>query len=1484
MQLRRFSRTHLFLFCALVIVFCQPVFAAPGAKMTLPQPDGAVGAGVNANSDQPTLASDKVSYLPGENIIFTGANWTPGEAVSIIVTLDTSGTVLSLQGTADDSGALNITGAMPDASSAGDENKGTYTVIATGASSGATVQARFSAGHAATDAERLIDQETYWNHRLTYPTGLYNPGWMRKAAKQDGQITRGVPRGRQRPSKTSADQGSGPSGPVQAGSQTSPGQGGDLLVPLTLSPTSFTALGPAPEHMSGCSGCYDYGTTAGRINSIVIDPTTTTTGSIVAYAGSVGGGVWKTTNCCSGSTTWSVTTDDPLISTTSIDSLVIDPNDHNTIYAGTGDLNYGSFSMGSQGILKSTNAGASWTVLGASVFGPEYAEPAGLFPQYDSVGKVRVDPNNRNNVVAGTKKGLFFSYDGGTNWTGPCTTNSFTTQRQDITGLELTNVGGSTRILAGVGVRGFATTVQYDLGNNGANGLYSAAMPASGCPAFTSIAGNANGFVFGTGAGAYATGANMNAGSGNAYVSATSGNQLGRVDIAVAPSNPNVVYAQAQSITPNTNSGCGSASGCQLGAWASTDGGTNWTFMKGSAGPSLLACASSGAGSSGAGDYPQNWYDQGVVVDPNDADRVFFDTFEVWLATRTGTAWYDTTCGYNGSSVNNHVVHVDQHALAFVPGSSSILVVGNDGGIHVTTNANAAALNTARPTWLNMDGGLNTIEFYSGDISGNFATSAAPAAVGGAQDNGPSAVTFAGNPTGPTQWQMGLGGDGFSGQIDPLGTGSTQAQGAITLTTGGASAGQTFAIGTQTFTFVATRSGTGQVALNSSTTTEGNNIVTAINADIPSTATAARSGSTVVVTAATGGAAGNSIVFANVNSANFSMNGSGFLGGTTAGDNTGSLRFWEGNNSGGLSRCTKNCTSPGASWSSRRGAWTSDTQSFILPIHLFHGGIPGGDDCDPAGLSTGCGHLIAATTRVWETVTGASSTNTWYVTNNPTGANLTKGSLGNRSFINQVKYSPKVKSMAIVGTNDGNVQIGFNLGTGTQAQATWVNVTGGNAVLPNRPIMGIALDPSTTNAPIGYAAVGGFNENTPTAPGHVYRVVCDNNCANFTWTDKSGNLPNIPVDSIIANPNFPMQVFAGSDFGLYYTDDITAQSPVWNRFSNGLPNVMIWDMAIDRGSTTLSLWTRSRGAYAWPLPMGPENPLPTDLSTTSASGIYGGTVNLSATLISGGNPVVGKTITFTLNGNAAGSATTDASGIAALSNVSLGSISGGTYAGGVVASFAGDSIYAAASGSSDLTVNQKEQTITFAALANHLVGDAPFAVSATASSGLPVNFAIASGPAAVSGNIVTLTGNVGTVTVEASQPGNEDYNPAPNVDESFEVSFATCLQYDPAKLNNAGSTVPIKLTLCSVNGTNLSASAIVLHAVKLVNVVTGAVAPVDGSGNANPGGDFRYEPGQGTGGSYIFNLSTKNLSAGTWQLVVTATGDNVPHTLTLQVR
>ncbi len=87
---------------------------------------------------------------------------------------------------------------------------------------------------------------------------------------------------------------------------------------------------------------------------------------------------------------------------------------------------------------------------------------------------------------------------------------------------------------------------------------------------------------------------------------------------------------------------------------------------------------------------------------------------------------------------------------------------------------------------------------------------------------------------------------------------------------------------------------------------------------------------------------------------------------------------------------------------------------------------------------------------------------------------------------------------------------------------------------------------------------------------------------------------------------------------LYYTDDITASSPTWYRFSNGLPHSMIWDMQIDRGSTTLALFTRGRGAYVWPLPLGPV-PVPVPTSIVSRK-THGGAGTFDINLPATGNP------------------------------------------------------------------------------------------------------------------------------------------------------------------------------------------------------------------------------------------------------------------------
>ncbi|MFN7141589.1 MAG: hypothetical protein ACK4UN_19870 [Limisphaerales bacterium] len=84
-------------------------------------------------------------------------------------------------------------------------------------------------------------------------------------------------------------------------------------------------------------------------------------------------------------------------------------------------------------------------------------------------------------------------------------------------------------------------------------------------------------------------------------------------------------------------------------------------------------------------------------------------------------------------------------------------------------------------------------------------------------------------------------------------------------------------------------------------------------------------------------------------------------------------------------------------------------------------------------------------------------------------------------------------------------------------------------------------------------------------------------------------------------------------------------------------------------------------------------------------------------------------------------------------------------------------------------VGKGSQAITFGTLNNKTLGDLPFTVSATASSGLPVSFSVVSGPATVLGDLVTLTGT-GNVIIRAEQAGNINWNEATAVEQTFEVA------------------------------------------------------------------------------------------------------------------
>lgn len=86
------------------------------------------------------------------------------------------------------------------------------------------------------------------------------------------------------------------------------------------------------------------------------------------------------------------------------------------------------------------------------------------------------------------------------------------------------------------------------------------------------------------------------------------------------------------------------------------------------------------------------------------------------------------------------------------------------------------------------------------------------------------------------------------------------------------------------------------------------------------------------------------------------------------------------------------------------------------------------------------------------------------------------------------------------------------------------------------------------------------------------------------------------------------------------------------------------------------------------------------------------------------------------------------------------------------------------------------QTVTFPSPGNQPVATPAFALGGSASSGLPVIYTVLSGPATISGNQLTITGP-GSVTVQASQPGDGVYLPAPNVIRTFNAVATALLKY-----------------------------------------------------------------------------------------------------------
>ena len=154
---------------------------------------------------------------------------------------------------------------------------------------------------------------------------------------------------------------------------------------------NWVSLGPTP------GAYFSYGNISSRIVSGSYDPTNPNT----IYIGPANGGVWKSTDS---GITWVPLTDQQV--SMSMGAIEIDPTNTNIVYAGTGEATYSGASYYGRGLLKSTDAGTTWTNITSGL-------PASTY-----FSRLKIRPGNGAQLLAALgNSGLYRSSNSGTSWT-----------------------------------------------------------------------------------------------------------------------------------------------------------------------------------------------------------------------------------------------------------------------------------------------------------------------------------------------------------------------------------------------------------------------------------------------------------------------------------------------------------------------------------------------------------------------------------------------------------------------------------------------------------------------------------------------------------------------------------------------------------------------------------------------------------------------------------------------------------------------------------------------------------------------------------------------------------------------------------------------------------------------------------------------------------------------------------------------------------
>lgn len=197
--------------------------------------------------------------------------------------------------------------------------------------------------------------------------------------------------------------------------------------------------------------------------------------------------------------------------------------------------------------------------------------------------------------------------------------------------------------------------------------------------------------------------------------------------------------------------------------------------------------------------------------------------------------------------------------------------------------------------------------------------------------------------------------------------------------------------------------------------------------------------------------------------------------------------------------------------------------------------------------------LIGGTFRVWKTTDQAAS---W----NPVSGDLTGDGTGTEgASISALAIAKGNSDVIYVATTSGKVQVTTDGGT---------NWTLRESGLPQAYATRIAIEPN--DPATAYVSFSGFSDGNKVFKTTNYGA---------TWTNISGNLPNIPVNSLLVVPTRNDAIFAGTDLGVFTTTD---GGTTWFRDGLSLPNVAVFDMDYRASDDRIFAHTHGRGVYSSP--------------------------------------------------------------------------------------------------------------------------------------------------------------------------------------------------------------------------------------------------------------------------------------------------------------